>query len=140
MAELGTVLIADDNPDDALLVQHALKAAGVHNPIRVVSGGKKALHFLERCSKAGSKAPVLVLLDVRMPDLGGLEVLYWLSRQRALRDRLRVVMLSSSGSPEEKEVARQLGAAAFIDKPLHFKSLVDEMRRCKKLWLKSPTD
>lgn len=142
MAELGTVLIADDNRDDALLVQRALEAAGVRNPIKVVSGGKEALEFLERCAADGSQteAPALVLLDVRMPDLGGLELLYWLNRHRALRTQLRVVMMASSGSPEEKEAAQQLGADAFIEKPLHFQSLEDEMKRLKESWLKSPTD
>jgi CheY-like chemotaxis protein len=142
VTELGTVLIADDNRDDALLVRRALEAAGVPNPIKVVSSGKEALDFLERCIADGSptKAPVLVLLDVQMPDLGGLEVLYWLSRHRALRTGLRVVMLASSGSLHEREAARQLGADACIEKPLNFQALEQEMKRLKELWLKSPTD
>ena len=134
MAALGTVLIAEDNPDDALLLERALRGAGVRDPVVVVRDGVEAVDYLVSCWERGSPEsfPALALLDVGLPRLGGLGVLAWLNEQTAFRRKMAVVMVAAAGLAKEKEAAWLLGADGYIEKPVRFELLGAVMRLARE--------
>lgn len=132
------ILLVEDNPRDAELTQRALKKSNVLNPIVHVGDGAEALAFLFRegayAERVPAEAPQLILLDLKLPKVDGLEVL------RALRadERTRlvpVVMLTSSD--EEQDVLRSygLGANSFVRKPVDFARFVEAARILGLYWL-----
>jgi CheY-like chemotaxis protein len=82
---LGTILLAEDNPDDVLLMQTLMRNCCVLNPLQVVSNGDQAIAYLKGTGSYANRAffpvPILFLLDLKMPGKGGLDVLRWLQTQ-----------------------------------------------------------
>src|SRR4051812_38208791 len=99
MEHLKTILVAEDNESEALLLRHAFASAGIDINLRVVADGDAALAYLaaKTSHRARSKHPVptLVLLDLKMPGTDGFEVLSWVRQQPRLK-RLLVVILTAS--------------------------------------------
>ena len=95
------ILQVEDNEDDILLLRLAFKHAGITNPVQVVTTGQQALDYLAAKNTYADRTthpkPGLVLLDLKLPDKPGLEVLEWIREQPALKE-LPVVVLSSWGS------------------------------------------
>ncbi|MBI5830561.1 MAG: response regulator, partial [Chloroflexi bacterium] len=135
----SAILLVEDNPDDALLVQRAVRKANLPNPVRVVEDGQAAMDYLAACrdDPVGRLHPVgdvpperlypmptLVLLDLNLPRKSGFEVLAWLREQPRLR-HLPVVVLTSSKDIPTIERAFGLGANAFLVKPPAPESLGD---------------
>ncbi len=119
-----TVLIAEDDPAHARLIEMNLSRAGFDNPVFRVENGEEALDFLRcRGAYAGHErpSPLLVLLDLEMPVMDGYEVL---ERMRADPDlqRIPVVVLTSRDEPEEIERCYKLGCNVYITKPLEYES------------------
>lgn len=114
------VLIVEDEPDLSSLMARILKGHKNIKPI-VKTSGKEALRLLEI-----AKTPIdILLLDLRLPDMNGLEVL---KRFRTLGnnpDGLRIMVVTAFGSPEVREEAFRLGADSFVDKPLQLETLLD---------------
>lgn len=132
----GTILLAEDTASDAEMTIGALHEAQVTNPIVHVRDGVEALDYLHRCGRyAGRKDddPVLVLLDIHMPRMTGLEVLHALRMEDGFR-HLPVVILSSSS--EEVELARDHnpGANAYVVKPHDLDRYFDIVGVIGKLW------
>ncbi len=133
----NTILLVEDNPDDELLTLRAFERGGIANPIVVVRDGIEALDYLfARGAFAGrtAGAPLLVLLDLKLPRLGGLEVL------RAVRadpvcGTVLVLVLTSSRDDSDIARAYELGANGYVQKPVEFDDFVRVTRAIGTYWL-----
>jgi len=132
------ILLVEDNDDDVQLTLRALRLHRVANRVEVVSDGADALDYLHcRGAYAGRDRmdlPQLVLLDLKLPKVGGLEVLTQI-RQNPRTKRLPVVILTSSNT--EADVARSydLGANSYIRKPVDFSQFMDAVNSLGLYWL-----
>jgi two-component system response regulator len=125
------ILLVEDNPDDELLTLRALKKANFGNPVTVARDGAEALELL-----IGSRAEPfgLVLLDLRLPKVPGLEVL---QRVRAdERTKLtRVVILTSSAEEPDIKTGYTYGASGYVRKPVDFQNFVTTVAQIGMYWL-----
>ncbi len=111
------ILLVEDDPADVQLAQEGLQEGGVPSRLWVVEDGVEALAFLRRQGKyAAAARPDLILLDLKMPKRGGLEVLAEIKADRALR-RIPVLVLTTSDAPEDILRAYDLQASWYITKP-----------------------
>jgi two-component system, response regulator len=133
-----SILLVEDNPDDAKLTLRALRRSHVANPITVARDGIEALDFLlargEHAGRAGKPPPTLVILDLKLPRLDGLGVL------RAMRedDRTRlvpVVILTTSGEEKDIIAGYSLGANGYVRKPVDFAEFMEAARTLGLFWL-----
>lgn len=135
MSPLASILVAEDDETDVLFLRRALKEADVQNPLHVAADGQEAIDFLAHPRlSAEDRLPALIILDLQMPRLGGLEVLAWLREQPVLRT-LPVCVFSSSANREDIERAYALGVNAYIVKPPSLAARL-EVARFVKQWLK----
>ena len=123
----GTILLVEDHPDDEFLTLRALSKARMTD-IVVTHEGIEALDYLymtlEDNSRTGPPLPKLVIVDLRMPRMDGIDMIREL-RSQPLLDRLPVVVLSSSINPSDVETCLELGISGYLRKPLD----TDELRR-----------
>ncbi|MEN1926722.1 response regulator [Luteimonas sp. MJ293] len=136
MTRLRTILLAEDSPHDAEMAIDALRDANLANPIVHVEDGVEALDYLlcrGRFEGREDGDPAVLLLDIKMPRLDGLEVLTEL-RKDSQFDRLPVVILSSSR--EESDLARSwdLGVNAYVVKPVDVDQFFDAVRTLGRFW------
>ncbi len=136
MTRLRTILLAEDSPHDAEMAIDALRDANLANPIVHVEDGVEALDYLLRRGRFENREegdPAVLLLDIKMPRLDGLEVLTEL-RKDSQFDRLPVVILSSSR--EESDLARSwdLGVNAYVVKPVDVDQFFDAVRTLGRFW------
>jgi CheY-like chemotaxis protein len=113
------ILVAEDDENDQALMERALKKAGVTAPVRFVKDGQEVLEYLRSAGPAEGKEeqPNTLVLDIKMPRVTGLQVLEWLKGQDQFR-RLPVVMFSSSDHARDVNRAYDLGANAYLVKPV----------------------
>lgn len=139
LPESRTILLVDDSPDDRFLVEQAWRKAAIRNPLRSVNDGRSALEYLYGTGPFADRRlhplPALVLLDIKMPDLTGLEVLARLRRDERLR-RLPVMMLTASTMSADVEEAYRLGANGFLIKPSTLQELVELLAALKNFFLR----
>ena len=130
-SEPKTILLVEDNADDEQLTLRAMRQSEVPNIIRVARDGAEALDHL---FAPGSRLPDLLLLDLKLPKVSGLEVLHRL-RQDPRTCGLPIVVLTSSD--EEKDIVESynLGANSFIRKPVDFDEFIDAVRQLGLYWL-----
>lgn len=131
-----TILIAEDEEIDVILLTRAFRAAGVENPIQVVHDGIEALDYLGSLQGPVSTGsfPVLFLLDINMPRCTGLEVLERL-RDTPLHRTVPIVVFSSSNHPSDVEKAYRLGANAYLVKPTSTSQRNEMIRTIRAFWL-----
>ena len=135
MNRTATILLAEDNADDVVLMQLAFKKAGLTNPVHVVSNGSEAIEYLKgalQARSAGSAIPLLITLDLNMPLCNGFEVLSWIKKQAAFKD-VPVLILSQSERARDINRATHLGANAYLIKPSNFDGLVGMIEIFKKM-------
>jgi len=136
-----TVLLVEDEPNDVFFMQQAMKKAGVVNPIRVASDGQQAIDYFEGAGKFANREefplPCLVLLDLKLPYVMGLDVLKWIRQQPGLP--VVVVILSSSKQEEDIATAYRLGANGYLVKPPDVGKLLDMAKSIKDFWLTQNT-
>ncbi len=127
------VLLVEDNPDDLELTIRALKRAHLVNPVRIARDGAEALEVL---FGAGPRPglPRVVLLDLKLPRVSGLEVLERIRREESTR-RLPVVVLTSSREEPDVKRAYELGANSYIVKPVEFEKFVAAVGDVGLYWL-----
>jgi two-component system response regulator len=136
------ILLAEDNPDDIELTLYAFKAAKFMNNVTVVQDGQEALDYLfaggSYSARDVADVPALVLLDLNMPKVGGLEVLRGMRSDERTK-RIPVVVLTTSD--EEKDIVRgyDLGVNSYIRKPVDFDAFVDTVRQLGLYWLVTNT-
>jgi CheY-like chemotaxis protein len=136
---IKTILLVEDNPDDIHLTKRALKKNNITSGLSVVNDGIQALDYLVRASTApagGSEVlPTLILLDLKLPRMDGLELLKRIRADERLK-RLPVVILTSS--KEEQDIIRSydLGANSYIRKPVDFEQFNEAVRQLGLYWLR----
>lgn len=130
-----SILVVEDNPDDQVLTIRSLKAASEGSPVIVLEDGQEALDFLfgDNPSKELDSLGV-VLLDVKLPRVSGLEVLKSI-RSSPLTNWLPVVMVTSSDEPADLLEAYRLGANSFITKPINYREFTEQMKLLARYWL-----
>jgi len=126
------ILLAEDDPDDAELMQLAFRRAGLTQHLEIVPDGGAVVSYLE---KAGDHLPSLVLLDQNMPRMRGLEVLSWIRKNPATR-AIPVLMLTSSRLKEEVDEAYLLGVNAYFTKPHGIDALVELLQVIERYWFR----
>ncbi len=132
-----TILMADDDPDDRLLVQDAFEEVHLNNQFAYVEDGIELLDYLNRrgayAHLAGTSLPGLILLDLNMPKKDGREALKEIKADPVLRS-IPIVILTTSSAEEDILRTYDLGANSFIVKPVTFDKLVDIIRRVTNYW------
>ena len=131
------ILYVENEANDVLILQHAMRKAGVDNPLQVASDGQQAIKYLKGEGKFSDRAefplPYLVLLDLKLPFVPGLEVLKWIRGQAQLA--AAVVILTSSENEADIAAAYRLGANAYLVKPNELGKLVEVAKAVKDFWL-----
>jgi two-component system, response regulator len=133
-----TILLVEDNPRDVELTKMALQKANVTNGIRVVEDGVEALKFFfgedGKSGCANEECPVVVLLDLKLPLIDGLEVLRRLRASEKTK-RIPVVVLTSSNEEKDIITSYDLGANSFVRKPVKFAEFAEAIRHLGLYWL-----
>ncbi|MBI2942800.1 MAG: response regulator [Candidatus Wallbacteria bacterium] len=128
------ILLVEDNPDDVVLTQRAFKKSNVANELVVVRDGVEALEYLLAPEKTRESLPEVVLLDLNLPRIGGLEVLKRL-RADERTQCLPIVVLTSSREEEDLLQSYVLGANSYVRKPVDFAQFVDAVQSLSLYWL-----
>jgi len=114
---LGTILLVEDEPADARLLMRAITKAGVQNPVKHISRGDTALGYLQGIDQYADRRqhplPILIILDLKLPGMSGLELLRWLRLQRPLR-RIPVLVLTTESADAFMEAAYDAGANSYL--------------------------
>jgi two-component system, response regulator len=132
------ILQVEDNPDDVTLTELALRKSRISNRLVAVYDGQQALDFLfcrgQYAGRDGDDIPAVVLLDLKLPQVDGLEVLRQIRGDRRTRD-LPVVILTSSTEKDDQSESRRLGANSYIRKPTGLTPLIETLQKIKTDWL-----
>ena len=124
------ILLVEDDPRDLELTLRTLKKNNIANHIFVARDGAEALAFLQ----SGSPQPRLVLLDLKLPKVSGLEVLTQIRQNPATKDT-PVVILTSTDDQPEIDACYRLGANSFVRKPVDFAQFTEAVRQVGVYWL-----
>ena len=132
------ILLVEDNPDDEALTLRALRKANVGNDVTVVRDGAEALDFLfgtgAHAGRDASLTPHVVLLDLKLPKIEGLEVLRRLRADERTK-LLPVVILTSSDEEQDRIRGYALGANSYVRKPVDFSQFAEAVRQLGLYWL-----
>lgn len=122
-----TVLLVEDDLNDIFLVKRAFKKARIQNPLQVVTDGSEAIDYLRGDGKYADRqvhpVPRLIVMDIKMPRKTGFEVLEWVKGQSHHLRRIPVIIVSSSESTEDINRAYELGANAYMVKPMDYRAV-----------------
>lgn len=134
----GTILLVEDNPDDIELTLRAFRKNNIANDMAIVRDGAEALDFLfcrgAYCHRDIADLPRLVLLDLNLPKLDGLQVLERLRADERTR-LVPVVILTSSKEEQDMISGYRHGANSYVRKPVDFNAFVDAVRQIGLYWL-----
>jgi two-component system response regulator len=130
----GVIMLIEDDEDDVLLTLRALRQNSIENEVVVATDGAQALDRLCPAGRGDRLVPVLILLDVNMPKVGGLEVLRALRADPRTR-ALPVVMLTTSGEERDIVDSYRLGANSYVRKPVAFDDFLEATRLLGSYWL-----
>ena len=132
------ILQVEDEEADVFLLQLIFKRTGINSPVQAVTDGEMAIHYLSGVGRFADRQkyplPCLVLLDLQLPKVSGLDVLAWI-RQQPYLNRLVVVVFSSSALPEDVSRAYELGANSYIEKPSNMERTLELAQLLKGWWL-----
>ncbi|HZK96784.1 MAG TPA: response regulator [Prolixibacteraceae bacterium] len=136
MDDLRPILLAEDNPKDVELTLEALSEYNLANKVVVVRDGVEALEFLRyegQFKLRNQGNPAVLLLDIKMPRMGGIELLQVIRNDPALK-YLPIVMLTSSREESDLVTSYELGANAFVVKPIDFEHFMDVIKQIGVFW------
>lgn len=134
-----TIVIADDDGDDRMLIEDAFQESRLANPLMFVENGEELLQCLRSQGRfvqngLGERKPGLILLDLNMPKMDGRTALKHIKADPELR-RIPVIVLTTSKAEEDVLRTYDLGVNSFITKPVSFESLVDVVRTLNHYWI-----
>ncbi len=133
-----TILLVDDSPSDIGLTRRALEKSHIANELMVAEDGQEALNFLfdtdPLTGQKKNELPALILLDLKLPKVDGLQVLRQI-RADERTSRLAVVILTTSTEEDDIAQSYDLGANSYIRKPVDFKQFVDAVQHLGLYWL-----
>jgi CheY-like chemotaxis protein len=136
MVEIRTILFAEDNPRDVELTLEALGDHNLANNVKVVRDGVETMEYLRREGKYKQRKtgnPAVLLLDIKMPRMDGIEVLRTIRKDNELK-MLPVVMLTSSREEQDLITSYELGVNAYVVKPVDFKDFIEAVRQVGVFW------
>ncbi len=132
-----TFLIAEDEESDFMLVQRAFRKNNIENPIQWVQDGEEAIRYLQGDGKFADREkfpfPELLILDLKMPRMNGMEVLTWVKAHPEFRV-IPTIVMSSSSLDDDVRKAYDLGANTYFIKPADFDSLVQVIKGVHQYW------
>jgi len=126
------ILLIEDNPMDVDLTRRAFKRRKVINPLEVACDGQEALDYIQRW-EAGETTPAVILLDINIPKVNGLDVLREL-KSKPHSQKIPVIVLTSSSEDVDIETAYQLGANSYIVKPVDFEKFFEVAAHIDLYW------
>ena len=129
---LPPILLVEDNPMDLDLTLRAFSKRKFSNHVQVARDGEEALAFMPRW-EAGEPLPAVILLDINLPKINGLEVLRQLKAHERFR-RIPVVVLTSSREDRDLKVAYDLGVNSYIEKPVSFNKFMEVAEHIELYW------
>jgi CheY-like chemotaxis protein len=136
MTPLNRILLVEDSPRDAELVLDALDANQLANEVVHVRDGAEALEYLYRRGPFAGRSdgqPALILLDLKLPKVDGLEVLRQIKSDAALK-MIPVVMMTSSREEQDLLTSYQLGVKAYVVKPMKFQDFIEAVKQVGGFW------
>jgi len=133
MKSKKTILLVEDDPIDVMAIKRALKKNFITNKLDVVSNGEEALKYL-RCPE--TELPCVILLDLNMPKMGGIEFLRITKHEDVIK-RIPVVILTSSKEKQDKLGSFDLGVAGYMLKPVNFGEIVEVIKTIDVYWTTS---
>ncbi|MEK6743285.1 MAG: response regulator [Nitrospirota bacterium] len=125
-----TILLVEDDSVDAMTVRRALKEVNVTNPIAIAGNGEEALEYLRN---SANEKPCIILLDLNMPKMNGIEFLRVAKQDTGLKT-IPVVVLTTSRGEREKVESFNLGVAGYMIKPVDYQQFVEMMRTIDLYW------
>src|SRR4051812_37467049 len=132
-----TILLAEDDPDDADLIRAALEKTALFHALQHVRDGDAAISYLAGAGEYSNRevfpCPQVVLLDLKMPRKNGFEVLQWIRSNKSF-SQLPVIVLTSSDEPKDIQRAYQLGATSYLTKAASFKNVVEVLATLAPAW------
>jgi CheY-like chemotaxis protein len=135
-----TILIVEDTDDDVFFLKRALRDSGIGHPLQVVVDGRHALDYLQGNGEFSDRTkfplPFLILLDLKLPYVMGLDVLRWIRQQPEYADIL-VVVLTSSQHDADMEETFKLGGNAYLIKPATRAKLLEMVQNLRERWFGS---
>jgi hypothetical protein len=138
MRDIKTILLVEDNPQDEMLILRSLRKVNLANQVDVVRDGQQALDYLLRtgefAGRSGTEFPAVVLLDINLPRVNGLEVLERVRTDQRTR-LLPVVILTSSDEERDRLKSYENGANSFVRKPLDFSEFAEAVARLGVYWM-----
>jgi len=135
MLKYSPVLVAEDDPNDAFLLERAFESVGIKNPLVLARDGQEAIEYLSG-DRGRYPRPCLLLADLKMPRADGFVLLKWLQGQDQFKG-LPAVVLSSSSAESDMAQARELGAREYYVKPCDFYGLIDLAKTVQACWLEA---
>jgi CheY-like chemotaxis protein len=132
MSGTASILLVEDNPMDADLTVRAFKRRRVTNPVDIARDGEEALARLERWD-AGEPRPAIILLDLKLPKVDGIEVLRRL-KSHPVHRTIPVIVLTTSREDADVQAAYHLGANSYIVKPVDFQAFVEVAGQIDLYW------
>ncbi len=139
MNDESSILLVEDNPDDAELVRYAFEKVAIGNPLVSLSDGDAAVDFLIGAGVYADRKrhplPALILLDLKLPRRSGFEVLRFIRDQQATR-HTPVVVLTSSNQQDDIRRAYEDGANSYLIKPVGRDALIEMVRSLNAYWIK----
>ena len=133
MTKTPTILVAEDDEDQVILLRRAFQQAECRQPLQVFADGEQTINFLEQ-HKNKDECAALLLLDLKMPRKDGFDVLQWAQDNKHVK-RLMVVVMSSSGDRKDVNRAYDLGVNSYLVKPTSFDELVGLVRMLFGYWM-----
>jgi len=139
-AEAISIVVADDDPDDRLLIKDAFEETSSDGSIRFVEDGEKLISYLfrekERSFLYDQPVPDLIILDINMPRFDGWEALKLIKEHFRFK-KIPTMVLSTTNNQDDIDRAYELGANAFVTKPATFDELKEILETATKFWLKT---
>ncbi len=138
MSESGSILLVEDSADDIELAMLAFERHGIAGRVAVALDGEEALDFLRGrgrfADRVGERHPRMILLDLKMPLVNGLELLREIKADQRMR-KIPVVAMTSSRDERDVETAYDLGVNGYVAKPADFNEFVELVGLLKRYWL-----